>query len=429
MSGLLVLCSTMIVWGATAGKYCTEQVLNIESFPGDSITIPCGFVYPRSINPVSEVEIAWRAGPHHYCGSEIYNKTRNYTAPKYQGRLSVIGDPQTGNVALTLVNVTAADEVKYCCRILLRLPDGTTRQWQSSNGTKLTIRGPSDMIVHQPPLIPALAGDAVTIPCHFSTNDKVGKMSMSSVQWGYGRYSACGTVIYNSTTGFQGNNLEGQISLAGLASIQIHQVKPSNSGWYCCKLQVNGDGKFYSRERNIGTHLVIKDRTSELNIRQPGEVTFSSSASISCSFSLLQDNVPLWIKVYWMFGNTNEGFAYHPDSELIHPRYRGKTRLVGQSDLFLEQVYGMDNTTFYCRVAMRLCKATDPYRVDILIEEGAGTLLRVHDVSSDWILYAIITVRCVLICIIIPCGILGYVKLRGQIHKNSHLKVSYLHQH
>ncbi|KAE8620414.1 hypothetical protein XENTR_v10010234 [Xenopus tropicalis] len=413
MSGLFVICSAMVVWGATAATYCTEQILNIESFPGDSVGIPCRFVYTKSIGLVSDVEIAWKAGPHHYCGNEINNKSRNYTAPRYQGRLSVMGDPRTGNVALTLMNVTAADGVNYCCRILLRLPDGTTRQWQSASGTKLTIRGPSEMTVHQPPLIPALAGDTVTIPCHFYTNDKV---SVADVQWGYGSYSACATATYG-TTGLHGNNLEGQSTQlgAGLASIQIHQVKRSDSGWYCCKLRVTGDGKSYSRERNIGTYLFVKDRTSELNIRQPNEVTFSSSATISCSFSLPPGNDPLWLKVYWMFGNPNEGFAYHPDPEFIHPIYKGKTRLVGQSDLYLEGVDGMDNSSFYCRVAMRLCKATDPYRVDILIEEGAGTLLRVNDISSNWILYVIITLRCVAICILIPCGILGYVKLRASV--------------
>eukprot|EP00079_Xenopus_tropicalis_P034416 XP_017948187.1 PREDICTED: uncharacterized protein LOC101733100 [Xenopus tropicalis] len=277
MSGLFVICSAMVVWGATAATYCTEQILNIESFPGDSVGIPCRFVYTKSIGLVSDVEIAWKAGPHHYCGNEINNKSRNYTAPRYQGRLSVMGDPRTGNVALTLMNVTAADGVNYCCRILLRLPDGTTRQWQSASGTKLTIRGPSEMTVHQPPLIPALAGDTVTIPCHFYTNDKV---SVADVQWGYGSYSACATATYG-TTGLHGNNLEGQSTQlgAGLASIQIHQVKRSDSGWYCCKLRVTGDGKSYSRERNIGTYLFVKGVARGVNGRAERHLSGYESSS------------------------------------------------------------------------------------------------------------------------------------------------------
>uniref|UniRef100_A0A6I8RDU4 Ig-like domain-containing protein n=1 Tax=Xenopus tropicalis TaxID=8364 RepID=A0A6I8RDU4_XENTR len=100
----------------------------------------------------------------------------------------------------------------------------------------------NSMTMHQPPFIPALVGDTVTIPCHFSISakKKIQNMSLSSVQWSFSTWSSfCGTDIYNSATGAVGSDYKGRMSLAGEggASIQIKHVGLSDSGWYCCRSQ------------------------------------------------------------------------------------------------------------------------------------------------------------------------------------------------
>ncbi|XP_031755408.1 uncharacterized protein LOC116409843 [Xenopus tropicalis] len=277
------------------------------------------------------------------------------------------------------------------------------------------------MTMHQPPFIPALVGDTVTIPCHFSISakKKIQNMSLSSVQWSFSsQYIDYGPDIYNSATGTVRSEDKGRMSLAGEggAAIQIKHVGLSDSGWYCCGAQVTGDGQVYRTERESGTNLIITGKTNRMQIEQPKEVTFPDSPTISCNYTLPENEDPLWVGIYWMFGDPREGFAYHPDPELIHPRYRGKTRLVGQSDLYLEEVNGMDNSSFYCRVAMRLCNSTEANTIETLLGEGKGTLLRVNVPEPTSALYILLIVKCVLICILIPSGILGYIKIKGDIY-------------
>eukprot|EP00079_Xenopus_tropicalis_P023353 XP_012815696.1 PREDICTED: uncharacterized protein LOC100496654 isoform X3 [Xenopus tropicalis] len=386
MSGLLLLCSVLSLWGAVCGRpgqFCADQPSGLEAFAGDSVTFPCSFVFPRTVTGITNVAIILHAGGGNYCGDRIYNSGYGNTTQGYQGRVSLVGDPWTRNGAITLTNVNTSDRKYYCCRVRLLIPNKETEQWQNAGGTWLTVRGENDMTMHQPPFIPALVGDTVTIPCHFSISakKKIQNMSLSSVQWSSSVFFPfCDTDIYNSTTGAVHSKNKGRMSLAGEGGtfIQIKNVGPSDSDWYCCGAQVTGDGQVYRAETERGTHLIITGKTNKMQIEQPKEVTFPDSPTISCNYTLPENEDPLWVGIYWMFGDPREGFAYHPDPELIHPRYRGKTRLVGQSDLYLEEVNGMDNTSFYCRVAMRLCDSTATNHIETLLEEGTGTLLRVN---------------------------------------------------
>ncbi|KAE8620412.1 hypothetical protein XENTR_v10010233 [Xenopus tropicalis] len=269
--------------------------------------------------------------------------------------------------------------------------------------------------MHQPPFIPALVGDTVTIPCHFSISakKKIQNMSLSSVQWRFStQYPGCDTDIYNSAMGAVGSE---RMSLAGEdgAAIQIKHVGLSDSGWYCCGAQVTGDGQVYRTERMRGTKLIITGKTNKTKIEQPKEVTFPDSPTISCNYTLPENEDPLWVGIYWMFGDPREGFAYHPDPELIHPRYRGKTRLVGQSDLYLEEVNGMDNSSFYCRVAMRLCNSTLLNTVETLLGEGTGTLLRLNADQSDQTKIIAASVGSVIVLILLILIILFLIKRKG----------------
>eukprot|EP00079_Xenopus_tropicalis_P023351 XP_012815694.1 PREDICTED: uncharacterized protein LOC100496654 isoform X1 [Xenopus tropicalis] len=423
MSGLLLICSVLSLWGAVCGRpgqYCADQPSGLEAFAGDSVTFPCSFVFPRTVTGITNVTIIFQAGIRSYCGDRIYNSGYGNTTQAYQGRVSLVGDPRTRNGTITLTNVTAMDIKYYCCRVQLLIPNKETEQWQNGRGTRLTVRGENDMTIHQPPFIPALVGDTVTIPCHFSISakKKIQKMSLSSVQWSFSsQHSYCGTDIYNSATGTVRSEDKGRMSLAGEggASIQIKHVGLSDSGWYCCGAQVTEGGHVYISQKARGTKLIITGKSDKMKIEQPKEVTFPDSPTISCNYTLPENEDPLWVGIYWMFGDPREGFAYHPDPELIHPRYRGKTRLVGQSDLYLEEVNGMDNSSFYCRVAMRLCDSTLLNAVETLLEEGAGTLLRVNVAAdqSDQTTIIAASVGSVIVLILLILIILCLIKRKG----------------
>ncbi|OCT90619.1 hypothetical protein XELAEV_18019236mg [Xenopus laevis] len=406
------------VWGRP-GQYCADQPAGVEVFAGDSVTFPCSFVFPRTLTGITNRTIVFQAGNISYCGDRIYNSRYGNTTQEYQGRVSLVGDPQAQNGTITLTSVRTSDRKNFCCRVQLLNQNTIIEQWQNGLGTRLTVRvGENKMTMHQPPFISALVGDTVTIPCHFSINSKkeIQKKSVSSVQWRFGQSPSCGTVIYNSSTGAVRREDRERISVAGEggASILIKRVTTNDRGWYCCGAQVTGDGQVYTTQRERGTNLTITGKTDQMKIKQPKEVTFTNSSTISCNFTLPEDEDPLWLGIYWMFGNPREGFAYHPHPELIHPRYRGKTRLVGQSDLYLEEVIGMDNTNFYCRVAMRLCNDTQQNTIETLLEEGAGTLLRVNADPSDQTKIIAASVVSAIILILLLFIILCLVKHKGK---------------
>ncbi|XP_041443297.1 uncharacterized protein LOC108710389 isoform X2 [Xenopus laevis] len=420
MSALLVLWLVLSLWGAVwgrPGQYCADQPAGVEVFAGDSVTFPCSFVFPRTLTGITNRTIVFQAGNISYCGDRIYNSRYGNTTQEYQGRVSLVGDPQAQNGTITLTSVRTSDRKNFCCRVQLLNQNTIIEQWQNGLGTRLTVRGENKMTMHQPPFISALVGDTVTIPCHFSINSKkeIQKKSVSSVQWRFGQSPSCGTVIYNSSTGAVRREDRERISVAGEggASILIKRVTTNDRGWYCCGAQVTGDGQVYTTQRERGTNLTITGKTDQMKIKQPKEVTFTNSSTISCNFTLPEDEDPLWLGIYWMFGNPREGFAYHPHPELIHPRYRGKTRLVGQSDLYLEEVIGMDNTNFYCRVAMRLCNDTQQNTIETLLEEGAGTLLRVNADPSDQTKIIAASVVSAIILILLLFIILCLVKHKG----------------
>ncbi|XP_040197700.1 uncharacterized protein LOC120930591 [Rana temporaria] len=131
-------------------------------------------------------------------------------------------------------------------------------------------------------------------------------------------------------------------------------------------------------------YLISENKTNSLNIIQPEEVEFHHPTTINCSFTVQEKRIILRTEVYWMIGDPRESYIYHPNPDYIHPDYRGKTRLVDGSNLLLEDFHGPDNTTFYCRVIIRRCLATErhPGLTVTILEDGAGTHLLVK--GNTW---------------------------------------------
>ncbi|XP_053575466.1 paired immunoglobulin-like type 2 receptor alpha [Bombina bombina] len=394
----------------SAGEYCVDQPLAIESLPGESVTIPCKYSYPSGIANVISTNISWRTCLENFCNDEIYNNTRNFTVS-----LSLNAQAQEG--AVTIKNITSNLNFKYCCRIRLDIQNGKPVEWQHPNGTRLTVKG-ENLILDQPSYIAVPIKDSVTIPCHYRTGNSVSILSLTSVQWSSGDTPSCTNVIYNSTTNYTHESYIGRISPVekGLASIYIKHVKASDNHWYCCRVEIMTTSGKLSSTYNKGTQVIAKEPTNILNVTQTEKVISSTSfnrVTISCNFIQPKDKELMSFDVYWMAGKYKEDYVYHHKTDFIHPLYKGKTQLVNKSHLLLEVMHDMDNTTFYCRVVIRkyLPKINkQPYFIDTLLAEGPGTLLKVYDTSS----HTAVAVGCVVaLLVFFLIGVFYILKRKG----------------
>lgn len=240
------------------------------------------------------------------------------------------------------------------------------------------------MTLKQESLILALPGDTVTIIVRFTLKNQTATPNVTECGVFRATDKGCGNTLYpvTWTQGIHGN----------IVFVKINGTDDSLNGFYCVSINVSIGGSSYSGRTNIGSQLLVLERSNSSKITQTPEVEFSGPVIINCSFSIpdILRTFPvgigsvLWTQVYWMVGEPREHFIYHPNEDYIHPEYKGRTRLIDQSNLLLENFHGPDNTTLYCRVAIRFCFShNSPNRIDTVLEEGPGTLLRVPDTSKS----------------------------------------------
>ncbi|XP_072255443.1 uncharacterized protein [Pyxicephalus adspersus] len=370
---LLMLC----LWdrlNETSGQHCVDQPERIESQEGKSITIPCQFSFPQS-GKITKSSIIVKASKKNYCdgdNSVIYNSSQEIDSPRYQDRLQVKWDLSHRNISITINNVTKEDATKYCCRIELQLGE-RYEQWQKPEGTQLIVKDRNEPSLETIPVVVAALQENVMLLGHFTSN---GVSSASNITCYIVRTTdpitdcASSTNFRNCT--YSNNSL----------SFQISEVTSEDQGFYCWKVLISrNDGETKTYLYN-GPQLQIINKTKELNIIQSEEVEFDRSAILNCSFTVQQKNDILLTEVYWMIGSSRETYVYHPNPHYIHPDYKGKTSLVNESNLLLQDFRGLNNTIFYCRVTIRQC--LEPLgdsrnrRVTIL-EEGLGTHLIIKD--------------------------------------------------
>ncbi|CAN2390960.1 hypothetical protein PRIEUP_LOCUS997, partial [Pristimantis euphronides] len=231
------------------------------------------------------------------------------------------------------------------------------------------------MIMEQENLIFAFPGDTVTIAARFSLKNQPTTPNVTECDVFKSRYrQGCGNERTPGTCTRRMNE--------NILYFKIHNINQSHNGNYCYSIKVSEGGSNYTGRANIGSQLLILGQSSGPKINQPNEVEISGPVLINCSFSIhemLGNRSVLWTQVYWMVGDPREHYVYHPNPDYIHPDYSGKTKLVGQSDLLLEDFHGPDNTTLYCRVAVTFCSAMNERKnpIDTFLVEGPGTVLRV----------------------------------------------------
>ncbi|XP_073507128.1 uncharacterized protein [Phyllobates terribilis] len=387
-----------LIWGlsqSSLAQYCVEQPNRKESFIGESIAIPFSFTYLESEN-LNAVSLAVKAAQIGYCGSDddiiynssisitspqytIYNSSINIKSPQYTGRLAVLYNLEARTSLLTIKDLRSQDQQIYCCRLRIHFSNGSSIPWQHPVGTRVVVRGEDEMILEEENLILALTGDIVTIIARFTFKNRTMIANLTKCD------------VFRSTNDNDfGNQLYPitctQRTNENIVFFKINSTDDSHNGFYY--YEVSAGGYSYTGHKNLRSQLLVLKPSSGSKINQPTEVVFRGPVIINCSFSIqdiispyaIGDRSTLWTQVYWMVGEPREHFVYHPNGDYIHPEYRGKTKLIGRSDLLLEDFHGPDNTTLYCRVEVRICLMRPPPNcMKSILEEGPGTVLRVQE--------------------------------------------------
>ncbi|OCT59481.1 sialic acid-binding Ig-like lectin 14 isoform X1 [Xenopus laevis] len=412
-----LLLTLFLLWTYHGGihsknPYCTIQTGSVRVSEGDNVIIPCRFSYPgyrrdRSIS----LRVYWRAGTSQTCGQNtfIYNHTENDVHGNYTGRISLEGNPKEQNVvSLRIQRIRRTDGPMFCCR--LEPEDKGLKPWQNIQGTFIQLSG--EFSVQQVDTIPAIEGETTVIPCivHSATEE------IREVKWRWGDRLTCNNnpniVRWTEVNGSQKQSDFSLVDFPRDVSLRIEGVAPSHRKHYCCEVKVGNKTALSDH----GTELAVaaSEPSVGFSVTQSPELTVQSggSASISCSFSPNRD--PLWVGVYWRVGNLTGPFAYHPSQEMVHPMYKGRTELRRETDLYIRNVQEADNnTSYYCFVILRFCEDFNNFSTETIYGTGTRQHVTAVPLSPRWKLYIILSVRCVLLCIIITAGILGHRKVKG----------------
>ncbi|XP_063786917.1 uncharacterized protein LOC134935979 isoform X2 [Pseudophryne corroboree] len=405
--------------------YCTEQPGVIMVEEGGSVTLPCTFTYPEDWDSSTEVKVYWRQGNTSPCGNVdfIYNHTEGWTHRDYRGQISLVGNPQEQRTAtIRIQNLKKTDGPMFCCRVRIENKGRNgdkLKEWQNPPGTYIYFR--DKISVEQTDVVPATLGEDVVIPCkvHNKPDD------IRAVTWRMGTSILCSNNSFINSW-MEDNKMEefGRWSVVNFPedlSLHIRDVTSSDSYRYCCEVRTRLREPIRGSAR--GTDLVLTESNFEHDVKaqwpEPSGET-KDSVTLNCSYSLPPDKKPLWIGIYWRVGNTSDVYAYHPSTEMVHPRYRGRTELRGLADLHIMGVQETDSATYYCFVVLKFCDGLN--NISSVIQYGSRTTL---DTTMDPLdqVTLIIIIAAVLLILIILCFIFIVLKKKGIIcRKESELE-------
>ncbi|XP_018107011.2 uncharacterized protein LOC108710388 [Xenopus laevis] len=410
ISSLLFLLFFQGIGRTSSDPFCAHQIRTIRVTEGQSITIPCTFTYNRNTYEVgkSEIRTEWGVSTGRRCG-ESDTSYDILSISNYSGRISR-PDPPYGNnsASITIHRLKPTDGPVICCRVEVSGGSVDPFTWNNRYGTLLIFTEPAEISVEQLDVIPALPGETITIPCyvHYPPGTRE---TLQTVTWRKGQDQFC-----SNSPALNTQDKTSRYSVVDFptdVSLQINRVQREDSGYYCC---IVGTSKGENNIRS-GTELVIEDTSTqaELNISQSHNSTVSEgdSVTLNCSFNSTQ--TPLWAWIYWRVGSPTGDYVYHPNKQMVHSSFKGRTELRGQADLHIEGVQRNDSDTYYCIVIFQYCAANAIHKS--FINYGQSTRL---DIQESYFLdkvRVILIIRCIVFCIIILCGILGYKKMKATI--------------
>ncbi|XP_041443294.1 uncharacterized protein LOC108710653 isoform X2 [Xenopus laevis] len=405
ISSLLLLLFFQGIGRTSSDHFCAHQIRTIRVTEGQSITIPCTFTYNRNIYDKG-IRIDWGVST----GRGCWESDTSYdilSISKYSGRIFRLDPPYGNNSAsITIHRLRPTDGPVICCRVEASGGSVPPYTWNNRYGTLLIFSEPAQISVEQLDVIPALPGETITIPCyvHYPPGTRE---TLQTVTWRKGPRPVCISESHPLDT----QDKTGRYSVVDFptdVSLQINRVQREDSGYYCCIVRTS------KGENNIrsGTELVIEEQSTqqELDIRQSHNTTVSEGDSVTLNCSFHSTQTPLWAWIYWRVGSPTGDYVYHPNKQMVHSSFKGRTELRGQADLHIEGVQRNDSDTYYCIVIFQYCAANSLHKS--FFNYGQGTRLDVIEAE-----FPLIIILSVVLILIVLSGILIFLLYKGFICK------------
>ncbi|XP_032611961.2 transmembrane protein PVRIG isoform X2 [Hylobates moloch] len=139
---LLLLLPVFLQAGGSAGSspslpYGVTQPKRLSAPMGGSVEIPFSFCHPWELATAPNMKISWRRG--HFHGQFFYSTRPPSFHKDYSNWLFLNGTEGQKSSFLRILNLRKEDQSVYFCRVELDTPRSGRQQWQSIEGTKLSI--------------------------------------------------------------------------------------------------------------------------------------------------------------------------------------------------------------------------------------------------------------------------------------------------
>ncbi|XP_030787681.1 paired immunoglobulin-like type 2 receptor beta isoform X7 [Rhinopithecus roxellana] len=120
-----------------SGPFGVTQPKHLSAPMGGSVEIPFSFYHPWELATAPNMKISWRRG--HYHGQFFYRTRPAFIHEDYSNRLFLNWTEGQDHGLLRISNLRKEDQSVYFCRVQLDTRRSGRQQWQSIEGTKLTI--------------------------------------------------------------------------------------------------------------------------------------------------------------------------------------------------------------------------------------------------------------------------------------------------
>uniref|UniRef100_A0A8C9I1F3 Paired immunoglobin like type 2 receptor beta n=1 Tax=Piliocolobus tephrosceles TaxID=591936 RepID=A0A8C9I1F3_9PRIM len=120
-----------------SGPMGVTQPKHLSAPMGGSVEIPFSFYHPWELATAPNMQISWRRG--HFHGQFFYRTRPAFIHKDYSNRLFLNWTEGQDHGLLRISNLRKEDQSVYFCRVQLDTRRSGRQQWQSINGTKLTI--------------------------------------------------------------------------------------------------------------------------------------------------------------------------------------------------------------------------------------------------------------------------------------------------
>ncbi|XP_030787665.1 paired immunoglobulin-like type 2 receptor alpha isoform X2 [Rhinopithecus roxellana] len=121
----------------SSGPFGVTQPKHLSAPMGGSVEIPFSFYHPWELATAPNMKISWRRG--HFHGQFFYRTRPAFIHEDYSNRLFLNWTEGQDHGLLRISNLRKEDQSVYFCRVQLDTRRSGRQQWQSIEGTKLTI--------------------------------------------------------------------------------------------------------------------------------------------------------------------------------------------------------------------------------------------------------------------------------------------------